>query len=71
VIFTTPHTPETEGMWYAQRFRRMKRTAYFINIGRGKTTRLDDLVDALEYGIIAGSGLDVFEVEPLPADCSA
>ena len=70
VIVTTPHTPETEGMWHAQRFRRMKRTAYFINVGRGKTTRLDDLADALEQGIIAGCGLDVFEVEPLPADAS-
>jgi phosphoglycerate dehydrogenase-like enzyme len=68
VIVTTPHTPETEGMWHAQRFRRMKRTAYFINVGRGKTTRLEDLADALEHGIIAGCGLDVFEVEPLPAD---
>src|SRR5262247_1966509 len=67
VLVTTPHTPETEGMWHAQRFRRMKRTAYFINVGRGKTTRLDDLADALEHGIIAGCGLDVFEVEPLPA----
>ena len=67
VIVTTPHTPETEGMWHAERFRRMKRTAYFINVGRGKTTSLDDLAEALEHGIIAGCGLDVFEVEPLPA----
>jgi phosphoglycerate dehydrogenase-like enzyme len=51
-------------MWHAQRFRRMKCTAYFINIRRGKTTRLDDLTDALEHGTIAGCGLDVFEVEP-------
>jgi phosphoglycerate dehydrogenase-like enzyme len=68
VIVTTPHTPETEGMWHAQRFQKMQRTAYFINIGRGKTTSLDDLADALEQGVIAGCGLDVFEVEPLPAD---
>ena len=33
-----------------------------------RTTRLDDLADALEHGIIAGCGLDVFEVEPLPAE---
>ena len=68
VITTTPHTPETEGMWHKNRFALMKDTAYFINIGRGKTTKLDDLVAALEQGIIAGCGLDVFEVEPLPAD---
>jgi len=68
VIVTTPHTPETEGMWNAKRFAQMKRTGHFINIGRGKTTRLDDLADALEKGVIAGCGLDVYEVEPLPAD---
>ena len=49
------------------RFRRMKRSAFFINIGRGMTTRLDDLVAALRAGEIAGAGLDVFEQEPLPA----
>jgi phosphoglycerate dehydrogenase-like enzyme len=68
VILTIPHTPETEGLMNAARFSRMKSSAYFINIGRGKTTRLDDLVDALRTGKIAGAGLDVFEVEPLPAD---
>ncbi len=68
VITTTPHTPETEGMWHEERFARMKSTAYFINIGRGKTTKLADLIAALEAGVIAGCGLDVFEVEPLPAE---
>ncbi|MBV9543159.1 MAG: D-2-hydroxyacid dehydrogenase, partial [Chloroflexi bacterium] len=47
VILTIPHTPETEGLFNAQRFALMKPTAFFINIGRGMTTRLHDLVDAL------------------------
>jgi phosphoglycerate dehydrogenase-like enzyme len=68
VILTIPHTPETEGLMNAARFSRMKSSAFFINIGRGKTTRLDDLVEALRAGKIAGAGLDVFEEEPLPAD---
>ena len=68
VILTVPHTPETEGFMHRARFRRMKRTAFFINIGRGMTTRLDDLVEALRAGEIAGAALDVFEDEPLPAD---
>jgi phosphoglycerate dehydrogenase-like enzyme len=68
VILTVPHTPETEGFMHRGRFRRMKRTAFFINIGRGMTTRLDDLVAALRAGEIAGAALDVFEQEPLPAD---
>jgi phosphoglycerate dehydrogenase-like enzyme len=68
VILTVPHTPATEGFMHRARFQRMKRTAFFINIGRGMTTRLDDLVAALHAGEIAGAGLDVFEQEPLPAD---
>lgn len=68
VIVTTPHTPETEGMWHLNRFALMKESVYFINVGRGKTAKLSDLIEALEQGMIAGCGLDVFEVEPLPAD---
>jgi len=68
VVLTVPHTPETEGFMNRARFQRMKRRAFFINIGRGMTTRLDDLVAALRAGEIAGAGLDVFEQEPLPAD---
>jgi phosphoglycerate dehydrogenase-like enzyme len=68
VILTVPHTPETEGFMHRGRFQRMKRSAFFVNIGRGMTTRLDDLVAALRAGEIAGAALDVFEQEPLPAD---
>src|SRR6059036_3420188 len=68
VILTVPHTPETEGFMNRARFQRMKHSAYFINIGRGMTTRLDDLAAAIKAGEIAGAGLDVFEQEPLPAE---
>jgi len=67
VILTVPHTPETEGFFNRARFQCMKKTAFFINIGRGMTTRLDDLVAALQAGEIAGAALDVYEIEPLPA----
>jgi phosphoglycerate dehydrogenase-like enzyme len=67
VIVTVPHTPQTEGMWHAARFARMKRGSYFINVGRGATTRQNDLVEALENGILSGCALDVVEEEPLPA----
>ena len=46
----------------------MKHSAFFINIGRGMTTKLDDLDRALRSGEIAGAGLDVFEQEPLPPE---
>jgi phosphoglycerate dehydrogenase-like enzyme len=68
VIMTIPHTPATEGLLNRARLRLMKKTAFLINIGRGMTVRLADLVDALATGVIAGAGLDVFEVEPLPPD---
>ena len=68
VVTTVPHTPETEFMWNRARFERMKATAYFINIGRGMTAHLGDLTGALSSGTIAGAGLDVFEIEPLPDD---
>jgi phosphoglycerate dehydrogenase-like enzyme len=68
VILTVPHTPATEGFFNTTKFRLMKRDAFFINIGRGMTTKLDDLVAALGAQKIAGAALDVFEQEPLPAE---
>ncbi len=68
MVLTVPHTPATEGFFDRAKFRRMKRSAFFINIGRGMTTRLDDLVAALRAGEIAGAALDVFETEPLPPE---
>ena len=49
-------------------FARMKKTAFFINVGRGGSVVTDDLVAALNNGTIAGAGLDVTEPEPLPKD---
>ena len=68
VISTVPHTPQTEGMFDDSRFRSMNGSAYFVNIGRGKVCKIDDLADAVESGEIAGCGLDVFEEEPLPTE---
>jgi phosphoglycerate dehydrogenase-like enzyme len=58
----------TVGLIGAQEFAWMKPTAYFINTSRGPIVREADLVDALREKRIAGAGLDVYEVEPLPAD---
>jgi phosphoglycerate dehydrogenase-like enzyme len=67
VVVAAPHTPQTEKLFNRQRLRKMKRTAYLINVGRGVIVDLADLTAALEAGEIAGAGLDVFEIEPLPA----
>lgn len=68
VVNVTPLTPETIGMFDAELFALMKPGAYFINIGRGRSVVTDDLVAALEEGVIAGAALDVTDPEPLPAD---
>jgi phosphoglycerate dehydrogenase-like enzyme len=68
VIVTAPETPATRGFMNAKAFAAMKKGAYFINIGRGATTKLDDLNAALRSGHLAGAGLDVYEIEPLPRD---
>ncbi|MFF1762773.1 D-2-hydroxyacid dehydrogenase [Streptomyces sp. NPDC058266] len=67
VIVTVPHTPRTEGLFDAGRFAAMKRGACLVNVGRGPTVRLDDLVAALDTGQLRGAALDVMEREPLPA----
>ena len=46
----------------------MKPTAYFINVGRGELVDQSALTEALRDRRIAGAGLDVFAVEPLPVD---
>ena len=66
VIVTAPETPQTQGLFNEHLFRRMKRSAIFINIGRGATVALDDLNAALRAGKLGGAALDVVQVEPLP-----
>jgi phosphoglycerate dehydrogenase-like enzyme len=68
VLITAPETPGTIGLFDAARLARMKPTAYLCNIARGSLVVTDDLVGALERGLIAGAGLDVVDPEPLPAD---
>src|SRR5215471_2363343 len=61
----TPLLPETRGLFNAEKFGRMKRTAYLINTARGPVVNENDLVAALEGEKIAGAALDVFEKEPV------
>jgi D-3-phosphoglycerate dehydrogenase / 2-oxoglutarate reductase len=64
VSMHAPGTPETGHMLGEKEFSRMKRTALFINTGRGATVDETALVTALQQGWIAGAALDVLEVEP-------
>ncbi len=58
----------TRGLVTAAHFRRMKPSAYFVNVARGEIVDQAALVTALRDRWIAGAGLDVFEHEPLPKD---
>jgi phosphoglycerate dehydrogenase-like enzyme len=68
VVIAAPHTPATYKLFRRTQLQRMKRSAYLINVGRGAIVDLSDLTAALQAREIAGAGLDVFEVEPLPAE---
>jgi phosphoglycerate dehydrogenase-like enzyme len=63
-----PYTPDTHHIMGEPEFDRMKATAVFVNVGRGRTVDQEALVEALRARRIAGAGLDVFEEEPLPPD---
>lgn len=68
VVSAAPLTPQTEDMFDASAFGRMKRGARFLNVGRGPNVVEKDLLAALEDGQLGGAALDVFREEPLPAD---
>lgn len=62
-----PLTDATRGLMNEKAFDKMKSTAYFINVGRGPIVDEEALKNALDEGKIAGAGIDVFDMEPLPA----
>ena len=66
VIVAAALTDETLGMFNRQTFALMKPTAYLVNVARGKHVVTQDLIDALDEGLIAGAALDVTDPEPLP-----
>jgi phosphoglycerate dehydrogenase-like enzyme len=58
----------TRGIVGAREFALMRPTAYLVNTSRGPLVDERALVEALRTGLIAGAGLDVYDVEPLPPD---
>lgn len=68
LINTLPASPETEYFMTLDDYKAMKRSAMFVNVGRGSFVSLDTLEQALKEKLISSMILDVFEKEPLPAD---
>ncbi|GGK00954.1 2-hydroxyacid dehydrogenase [Pseudomonas matsuisoli] len=65
VCLTVPLTPETTHLIGYDQCRSMKRSAFLVNIARGHIVDEAGLIRALDEGLIAGAGLDVFEQEPV------
>lgn len=63
-----PSNDETRGMINKDFFNKMKDSAIFINTARGDLVNEQDFFDAIRNKKIAGAGIDVYPVEPLPAD---
>ncbi|MFD1066469.1 2-hydroxyacid dehydrogenase [Oceanobacillus locisalsi] len=68
IVTVVPHTAETDKMFNQTAFEKMKSSAVFVNISRGKVVDEEALVHALQTGEIRSAGLDVFEEEPIGAD---
>jgi phosphoglycerate dehydrogenase-like enzyme len=68
VVVLAPLTPDTRYLIGAEALAQMKPTAYLFNLARGGLVDELALIEALRQGQIAGAGLDVFAIEPLPAD---
>lgn len=68
LVLVCPLTPETKGLVGERQLARMKPGSLLINVGRGELVDEAALIQALEEGHLGGAGVDVFAVEPLPAE---
>lgn len=68
LVDVLPLTRETHGLLDAKAFATLPKGAYFINMARGGHVVDEALLAALESGQVSGAALDVFNVEPVPAD---
>lgn len=67
VVGVMPGTPETKHMFNMELFKKMRRDAVYINVGRGVCQNDNDLYEALKNDVIRAAAVDVVEMEPLPS----
>lgn len=63
-----PLNEKTEGLFNYETFTKMKKHSVLVNVARGPIVVDEDLARAIDEGIIGGAALDVFKVEPMPAE---
>jgi glyoxylate/hydroxypyruvate reductase len=73
LVALLPYTSATTGILNLELFKKLNRSgalggAFLINAGRGKLQMDEDIITALDSGILSGAALDVFPIEPLPPE---
>ncbi|MCJ7631068.1 2-hydroxyacid dehydrogenase [Candidatus Bathyarchaeota archaeon] len=68
IVLSLPLTAETRKLIGERELRMMKKTAYLVNVSRGEVVDEEALIKILKEGVIAGAGLDIFNIEPINSD---
>lgn len=66
LVCTVPYTSKTHGLLNYELFKKFKEPTYLVNVSRGNVQIEEDIIRALDTGLLSGAFLDVFEQEPLP-----
>ena len=70
LVCSVPLTESTRGLLSKKLFKKLEQPTYLINVARGKVQIENDIIEAIDSGILTGAFLDVFENEPLPKSSS-
>lgn len=68
LVCTVPLTKKTKGWLGMELFKKFREPTYLINVARGEIQRENDILKAIDDGLLTGACLDVFEKEPLPSE---
>lgn len=68
LVCLVPYTPKTHALLNYNLFKKLKEPTYLINVSRGSVQVENEILKALDEGLLSGVFLDVFEQEPLPKE---